>query len=348
MKMKETFEKWQDFLSLDEQAGANFDDAIATIQSLGYEYSVNGNRIKVLHDDRAEALSKVSDALVPKGYAHNASPSYGTMGRLELKDRSGGNVFIFFKPKTRSVSAASAGMDYEVALEEKFKSLGLDAKSAGTGRGSDLTITGDNKSLKIEVKTGLSADFGQFTIKYDPNTNTWQTKKTASFVEKADIYQPIFDGLLRDYLNKNCALPVGDPRLMVGKSGDIVALRQSPKTGELKRELQSQWFGGRTDLWIPFDFENISKYYASKGDEYIQIKRAGLYALTPTAAAKLGVPLFSDAGLTAYVRFRLKPSMGQNSRTSFTVAVKARGKLEKSPYDLDDDSTALAIKNILS
>jgi hypothetical protein len=343
---KEAFNKWREFLS--EQTAQNFDSAIETIKSLGYDYSADKSRIKVLHDDREEALGKVSDALEPMGYTHNTSPSYGTMGRLELKDRSGGNVYIYFKPKTRSTSPARSGMDYEEQLAEKFRNLGLDAKSAGTGHGSDLIISGASGTLKIEAKTGLAADFGQFTIKYDPRANIWQTKKTKSFVEKAAIYQPIFDSILKDYLNENCMLPVGDPRLSVSKTGDIVALKQSPKTGELKRELQSQWFNGRTDLWIPFDFVNISKYYASKGDEYIQIKKSGLYALTSAATAKLAVPLFSDAGLLAYVRFRLKPSMGQNSRTSFTVAVKVRGRLDRSPLDLDDDTTALEIKNNLS
>ena len=343
---RETFNKWQEFLS--EQIAQNFEDAIEDIKSLGYEYSTNKNAIKVLHDDRQESLSKVSDVLVPKGYTHNTSPNYGTMGRLELKDRSGGNVYVYFKPKTRSTSPARSGMDYEEKLAEKFRSLGLDAKSAGTGHGSDLTISGSRGTLKIEVKTGISADFGQFTLKYDPSANTWETKKTKSFVEKAEIYQPIFDNILKDYLNENCLLPVGDPRLSVNKAGEIAALKPSQETGELKRELQSQWFDGRTDLILPFDFVNISKYYALKGDEYIQIRRAGINALTSTAATKLKVPLFSDSGLSGYVRFRLKPSMGPNSRTSFTVAVKARGRLERSPLDLDDDTTALEIKNILS
>ena len=351
---RETFNKWQEFLS--EQTAQNFEDAIEAIKSLGYEYSVNKNAIKVLHDDRQESLSKVSDALVPKGYTHNTNPNYGTMGRLELKDRSGGNVYIYFKPKSRSTSPARSGMDYEEALADKFRSLGLDAKSAGTGHGSDLTISGNRGTLKIEVKTAISADFGQFTLKYNPNANTWETKKTKSFVEKAEIYQPIFDSILKDYLNENCSFPgqgdpngdFGDPRYMRNKAGEIVALKPSETTGELKRELQSQWFNGKTDLKIPFDFVNISKYYALKGDEYIQIRRAGIYALTSAAATKLKAPLFSDSGLSGYVRFRLKPSMGPNSRTSFTVAVKAKGRLERSPLDLDDDTTALEIKNILS
>ena len=48
MSMKNTFNKWQEFLS--EQAAQNFEEAVGVIKSLGYDYSVNKNIIKVLHD----------------------------------------------------------------------------------------------------------------------------------------------------------------------------------------------------------------------------------------------------------------------------------------------------------
>ena len=44
---RETFNKWQEFLG--EQIAQNFEDAIEAIKSLGYDYSVNKNAIKVLH-----------------------------------------------------------------------------------------------------------------------------------------------------------------------------------------------------------------------------------------------------------------------------------------------------------
>ena len=44
--------------------------------------------------------------------------------------------------------------------------------------------------------------------------------------------------------------------------------------------------------------------------------------------------MFKDLGLISYLRFRFKPSQGVNSATSFTVAVKLKGRYKDSNLSL--------------
>jgi hypothetical protein len=63
-----------------------------------------------------------------------------------------------------------------------------------------------------------------------------------------------------------------------------------------------------------------------------------LYALNPAAAQEMGIPMFADLGYKAELRVRFKPSMGANSNTSFTVAVKLKGKTTKSNLSLTNEA----------
>lgn len=126
-------------------------------------------------------------------------------------------------------------------------------------------------------------------------------------------------------------LPLADPRLRRDRDGQIAGLKSSSTTGDLKQKLQEAWFDGRKDYITNFDFAAIARYYGDKGDEYIQIGRSGLYAFSEQAAQNLGVPLFVNSGLEAYVRFRIKPHGATNGTHSFTVAIKIRGDLSAPP-----------------
>ena len=156
---------------------------------------------------------------------------------------------------------------------------------------------------------------------------------------------PIYEKYVNDYVQESYVmtepyderfqvrdLVSGDRESVVGKV--ITGLRRMSTTGEFKRQLEAEWFSGKTDKKIDFPFEMISNYYADKGDRFIQLGSRGLYALNAADAEEFGIPLFSDSGLQASVRLRLKPSMGTNSATSFNVAIKIRGKLENSPLNL--------------
>ncbi len=344
--MKNLMENFNSFLS--EEKGDNLKLAIQAIENEGYEYQLigSGNTIRVVDDNREDALDKMLSVLEPMGFVHNPFIG-GSLGRLEMKSRLDGSVFILFKPKSRT-RAATAGIDFEKRLATIMQGAGLEAETAGPGHGSDLTITGPKGTLKIEVKTALSADFGQFRAEYDPDKESWQPRETAGYKANEALFKSIFNQLLLSYLNENCALPLGDPRLRLDKDGQVAGIKRSPTTGKLKQKLQEAWFKGRKDYIVDFDFAAIAGYYADKGDEYIQIGRKGLYALNETAAQRLGVPLFSNSGLEAYVRFRIKPHMSINGTHSFTIAIKVRGALETSSKSLLSPGDAREIANILS
>jgi hypothetical protein len=330
----------------------NLQKAIRAIEAEGYDYEIRGkNTIIIKDDDRLETLEKIKSMLIPQGFRHNPTGGGSSIGRLEILDKVLGNVYILIKPKSRR-AAATAGMDFEdkmaQLINDKYGSMGVEASTAGFGPGSDLTIKTPTKTITAELKTALSADFGQFRAQFNQESNSWEPRRTAGYVKNEEIFNPLFEQYLKDWLNANATFPnPADPRLRKDDK-KITGLVRSEKTGDLKKELQNNWFNGRTDYKVDFPFEMIASYYADKGDEYIQINGRGLYALTPEAAEKLGVPMFEDLGLVSYLRFRFKPSQGINSATSFTVAVKLKGKYKNSNLSLTNaDDLDTIIKKLL-
>tara|TARA_R110000824_G_scaffold64838_2_gene169302 strand:+ start:6428 stop:7456 length:1029 start_codon:yes stop_codon:yes gene_type:complete len=342
--MKETLAKFHSFLI--ESEGLNIEIAREAIENEGYEYVEKGNVLKVLDDNRDDALNKLTSVLGRLGFTHNPIIG-GSLGRLEIKDKVRGNVYILFKPKSRK-RAATAGIDFEDRLATEISNMGMEATTAGYGHGSDLTITGANQTITAEVKTSLSADFGQFRVQYSTKEGTWQPRRTKQYIKNKHIFTPLFDELLKEYLNAHCILPLGDKRLNQDDYGKVFGLKASLTTGDLKRELQAEWFKGKTDYKKDFEFSRIAGYYADKGDQYIQIGSRGLYALTPEAATNLQVPLFSNSGLKAYIRFRLKPSVSENSSTSFTAAIKIKGRLGASELSLTNPADVEKLKALLA
>jgi len=319
----------------------NLKMALRVIEAEGYDYKIVKNQIRVLDDQRLETMEKLRQMLEPLGFVHNPIGGGSSIGRLELRDRKFGSVYVLVKLKKRT--AASAGMDFEAKLANeitnRYEDIGITATTAGFGHGSDLTIHKDGKpAMSIELKTAMSADFGQFRAQYNIESESWEPRRTKGYVKNEAIFGSLFDDYLRQWLNDNARFPsLRDPRLNISKN-KVAGLKASMKTGELKRELQSQWFNGKTDVKMPFDFERIASYYADKGDSFIQIDGTGLYALKPEAQSIVPVPMFADLGLKCDLRFRFKPSAGENSNTSFTVAVKIKGRYKKSPISLTNAS----------
>ena len=317
---------------------SNLKRTLRVIEAEGYDYKILKNQIRVLDDQRAETMEKLIQMLTPLGFVHNPIGGGSSIGRLELRDRQAGSVYVYVKPKKRT--AASAGMDFEEKLAneitQRYGLMGITAETAGFGHGSDLTIKKNGKTvMSVELKTALSADFGQFKAQYNTIIDTWEPRRTKGFVKNEEIFKPLFDDYLLDWLNANARFPdINDPRLNRDKKEKIAGLKRSIHTGDLKRELQKAWFGGKTDIKMPFDFSRIANYYSDKGDSFIQIDARGLYALTPEGQKLLGVPMFKDLGLTCELRFRFKPSSGENSATSFTCAVKIKGRYNKSNLSL--------------
>jgi hypothetical protein len=322
----------------------NIELAMDAANAEGLEYEVRAKNILIVKDDnRIDAMNKLTATLEPLGFVYNPDAPGSSLGRIQIADREFGSAYIYVKPKTRA-GAAAKGMDYEKQLADKinqrYGELGIKAETAGAGHGSDITIDapGLPQPLTIEAKTNLSADFGQFRVQYNPQTDSWEPRRTKSYVKNEKVFQPLFDVYLKDHMNQNYRLPdLSDPRLRKDANGKVAGLARNPKTGELKKQIQSSWFEGKTDYTVAFPFEQISSYYADKGDQYVQIGNKGLFALNDEAAALLGVPMFANSGIDSFLRFRLKPSQGANSGTSFTVAVKLKGRLEKSNINLQND-----------
>jgi hypothetical protein len=316
----------------------NLQKAIRAIEAEGYDYEMRGkNTILIKDDDRIETLEKMKSMLIPQGFRHNPIGGGSSIGRLEILDKVLGSVYILIKPKSRR-AAASAGVDFEdkmaQLINDKYGAIGVKATTAGFGHGSDLTIKTPMKTITAELKTALSADFGQFRAQFNQATSAWEPRRTPGYVKNEEIFNPLFEQYLNDWLDANATFPDPYDDRLRKDGGKITGLQRTEGTGELKRKLENEWFDGKTDYKIAFPFEMIASYYADKGDEYIQINGRGLYALTSKASKKLGVAMFKDLGLISYLRFRFKPSHGVNSATSFTVAVKLKGKYKDSNLSL--------------
>tara|TARA_R110000737_G_scaffold76112_3_gene106602 strand:+ start:82 stop:1197 length:1116 start_codon:yes stop_codon:yes gene_type:complete len=340
----ELFRLVEEFMNAPDQGRKrNIELAMDAANAEGLEYELRGkNKIIVKNDDRLEVMRKLASTLEPLGFVYNPDME-STIGRIEIHDKQFGSAYILVKPKSR-IGAATKGYDYEDKLRDninqRYGDEGYKAESAGPGHGSDLTIEGPGLStpLKIEVKTSLGADFGQFRVQYNPQTDSWEPRKTKGYIKSEKIFQPLFDKYLKDQMNQSYRLPdLNDPRLRKDKNNKIAGLARSRTTGEFKRQIQSSWFDGKTDYKVAFPFEEISSYYVAKGDKYIQLGTKGLFALDDEAASLLGIPKFSDSGITSFLRLRFKPTQGANSATSFTVAVKLQGAIEKSNINLQND-----------
>ena len=295
-------------------------------------------------DAREPVVRKMEADLSSLGFEHVADGS--TVGKIVKRGVRGESrqLNVQIKPTVSTSgggTAASAGSEAENKLaayiSEKYAGKGVSATTAGYGHGSDLKITAPGKEpMTIEVKTTLSADFGQFRIGYDLESKQWKPIKTKGFIKNETIFADIFQTVVAPLMNKEAYFApqvLKFPNLNI-KNNVITGLKPLKGTGDLKRALQSQWFG-LTDTRAGFDFEKVSNYYASKGDKFIQIGRGkGLYGLDTDVASEIGIPYFGDSGLAGFIRMRIKPHSGYDGTHSFTVAIKLGGKLKPSPLDL--------------
>ena len=294
-------------------------------------------------DARGPVVQQLQKDLLPLGFVYDDTRG-GTYGRFVMPGIRGKyNQLVVLVKSTTPVGGAAAaqlGMEAETKLasyiSEKYASEGITAKTAGAGHGSDLEISAPgNEPMTIEVKTTLGSDFGQFRIGYDIETKRWRPIQTKGFLKNQEIFQNIFDTVVAPFMDSSAQFTpdmLSVPNINI-KDNTIKTLKPLKGTGDFKKLLQRTWFG-TTDERIPFDFDKISYYYASKGDRFIQIGKKGLYALNPEDASEIGVPFFGDTGLNGVVRIRIKPHGGYNGTHSFTVAIKITGKMQKSPLDL--------------
>lgn len=305
------------------------------------------NIYKIVSDDRV-ALEKV---LTPQFaeldivWEPNA-PAAG-FGRYKLPRtrKEGGSVY--FLMKHRKAGAAQAGAQYEERLVQIMQELlpEYNVESAGFGHGSDLSISDEDSSLTIELKTSSGADFGQFKMFYDIRTRKWVAAKTTGFDKNEGLYSGIFKNIVSPAMSdRHIDVKKYTNNLNI-RGGYIRGLKRASRTGAVKRALQNQWFSGRTDLLLPVNPELIQAYYAMKGDKLIQIQGEGVYALTSEAAAYFQISELKDSVSRSLVRIRIKPHSGTDGIHSFTCALKIA--ISKSNADLTDEQFLVKIKQYL-
>ena len=300
-------------------------------------------------DVREPVTNKLIDDIVPLGFVYDSTRG-GSMGRFVLPGVRGKyqQLEVYVKPTIQvsgGGSAAARGQEAEDNLvqniSQKFSQYGISVSSAGSGHGSDLTISAPGKEpMTIEIKNALRADFGQFSISYNIDKREWEPIKTPGFEKNKNLFGEIFNSSVAPYMNQNAQIERDDlenPSMKI-KSGKASKLHPLIGTGDFKKRLQSKWFNGKTDMRLKFNFIKISNYYASKGDRFIQVNRGkGLYALNPYDAEKMNIPFFGELALSGMVRIRIKPHSGYDGNHSFVVAIKVNGTLPPSPLNLEND-----------
>ncbi len=325
---------------LSEAKGDNLASAMEVLASLGLgDVFARGNqiRIEVPRKDRNSAMSAAIEALEPLGFEYTPTQTRSSLGHISLMDRTDGNVYVVVKPVGGGSSAAGAGLKFEneVAsfLQDNLSNV-CKVETAGFGHGSDVMIhlsCADGRVLGVETKSGSGADFGQFSIEYDPAKRKWQVINTENYRKQKGLVDTLWKSA-GDIVNQKMTIDnVADPHFRK-KGGLITGLIASPTTGEFRKSLEDVWFNGKSSLNIPVDFKNVTGYYKSKGDDIIQIGSLGAWALQSEFKA-LGMPMFDDVGATARLRIRIKPSMGADGSHRFNVGIKVSG-LGRSKFSL--------------
>jgi len=332
-------------------------DAIKTeSENMGFTYEVFGkNKIRIRAENREAVMAEMEPILSRFGFQHHEDGS--SLGRLQLKTPgSRDNVYVVFKQPV-GANPATFGNQAEQKIADRFSELSggkVKATAAGAGHGSDIEVIGPTGTLTIENKTSLGADFGQFRLRYNMETGQWTPSPTKGFQKNQHIFLPIYTKYAKDYVDRNYVLQLPEKIeeikeiYNVSDSKYITGLKRGPQTAERKRALEKSWFNGKTGAFHDFPFSEISSYYADKNDRFINVGRKGLFALNPIDAKDFGIQEFANTELVPSVRLRLKPSSGANSSTGFIVAIKVKGRLDKSNISLNNDQDILKLINLIS
>lgn len=306
-----------------------------------------GNIYKIVSDDRVALEKILTPQFAELGMVWEPNAPSAGFGRYKLPRtrQEGGSIYFLMKP--RKGGAAQAGAQYEERLVQVMQELLPEYKveSAGFSHGSDLSISDENSSLTIELKTSSGADFGQFKMLYNTRTRKWVAAKTAGFKKNEGLYSGIFNNIVSPAMSgRHIDVQKYANNLSISDTY-VKGLKRASYTGAVKRALQDQWFNGKTDLHLPVNPELVQSYYAMKEDELIQIQGKGVYALTSEAAAYFQIPELKDSITRSSVRIRIKPHSGTDGSHSFTCALKI--VIPKSNANLTDEQFLVKIKTYL-
>tara|TARA_A100001201_G_C4081083_1_gene198986 strand:- start:1031 stop:1609 length:579 start_codon:yes stop_codon:yes gene_type:complete len=181
------------------------------------------------------------------------------------------------------------GHRFEMQVAESFG-----VQSPLGGHGSDLELDG----FSVEVKNGLSVDFGQGSMV--ASKFGWQS------VAKSPYLQGLF--------------------VETGMDVELTAIWGDEGIGG--------WYipGTLGDVKIEAPNDAAARYYAEKGDAYVYIGSHGLYRTGDEDPANTGAPLLSG---TCILRSRIKCHSKSRAiyRPNYAIRIIS---LEKSPFGLDE------------
>ena len=205
-------------------------------------------------NNREEDFKNLKNILSPLGFKHDTTRG-GSLGRLVLPagvdadgKRFNQTTVVVKQVSGGGASAAKAGAEYEDKLADyitnKYADQGVNAFSAGSGHGSDLTIVADGReSMTIEVKTAMGADFGQFKIGFDTAGGSWAPIRTKQYEKSETLFRDIFKTIVAPYMNDKAkfsrkALNLSSMNI---KDGVVRGLKPDEQTGLTKKALQSKF-----------------------------------------------------------------------------------------------------------
>ena len=333
------------------------DELLQYLKNNEYAYEIkDGNTIVVITDERHKVLNKLRRELNRFGFSFSYKGK-SSLGRLELTNlqRRGRKIglYVYIKEKTPGAARRSYddGVNTEKIIAQNIINVFPDVrvKKGGNTRSSDIVIyAGGAEKTKIEVKKSLRADFfQQFKVKWTPNG--WEVIKTRYH---KPINDKIFKKYFKSWMDKNATFTEEEKQSDLFKKdekGHILGIRYDKlgKEEHIKtRNKLNRWFGGKIEIFIDIEFEDVKRFYNRKGDDYININKYGLFGTSQRAASKIKVPNFQKQNIQPRARLRVK-SHGANNTLTFTIVPKLTGKVETSDINLYTDENVKQIENLL-
>jgi hypothetical protein len=226
---------------------------------------------------------------------------------------------------------SNRGFLYETKVNNNLKSMDLLTPgfipAGADSNAPDAKMRYKGKDYKVEIKLDTKVDFGQGSLDYDIKNSKWILggAKTPAADQMREFLESI--GVL-DIVNRKWG-PKGPPRKFT------IPSKQFEKT-DVDHDYKNF-----KDEFVYIPNNAVTNYYNNKDTYYIQIGKSGFYYLGKDPA-DLGLPEFN---LKLKLRIRLKRGGSfplYNYR--FTTAIQAvAGTLQKSKYDLDDDTYLKAL-----
>ena len=187
---------------------------------------------------------------------------------------------------------------------------------------NDIEIYKNNKKCGIEIKSGISNEYGQFTLEFNDTHRIWDIKRKNS---KHSIG-------LQNYLSCMCrSISIWNDQKL-----DISDKFIHSDWIHIKKDFPEQYIRLPHYNLLGFTHDYIHSYYLDKNNYYIQIEKNGLFHLIDIF--KFGTPLFMCETM---LRVRFKNSgkkcktTGKSIPSSIVASFRPHRIQTISDYSLD-------------